>query len=250
MIFKQFLYHQTGCAAYLAGCGGLGKAAVIDPQLHDVDAYVAFAAEKGMAITHVIDTHVHADHLSGGRLLAQKTGAAYCLHASADVAFPFHALADGDEVVLGNVVLEVLHTPGHTPESISLLVTDRTRGAEPWFVLTGDTMFVGTVGRPDLPGKAEESAGELFDSLHERLMALPDGVEIYPAHFSGSACGAGMSGKPMSTLAFEKRFNQLLTIPDRRTFVETLVRELPEKPAKMLEIIAINQGRQPAEARP
>lgn len=201
-----------------------------------------------MAITHVIDTHVHADHVSGGRALAEKTGSAYCLHGAADVAFPFQPLADGDDVAIGNVVLTVLHTPGHTPESISLLVTDRTRGDEPWFVLTGDTMFVGTVGRPDLPGKAEESAGELFDSLHERLLALPDGLEIYPAHFSGSTCGAGMSGKPMSTLAFERRFNDLLTIQDRRAFVETLVRDLPAKPAEMLEIIAINQGRRPVGA--
>lgn len=247
MIFKQFLYHQTGCAAYLAGCGGQGKAVLIDPRLEDVDAYLAFSAEKGMAITHVIDTHVHADHLSGGRILAERAEAEYCLHESAGVEFPFRRLLDGEKIVAGNVVLEVIHTPGHTPESICLLVTDRSRGEDPWFVLTGDTLFVGTVGRPDLPGKAEESAAELFDSLNQRLLSLPDGLEVYPGHFSGSACGAGMSGKPMSTIAFEKRFNGLLSIHDRQTFVETLVRDIPEKPAKMHEILAVNRGQTPVE---
>jgi glyoxylase-like metal-dependent hydrolase (beta-lactamase superfamily II) len=248
MIFKQFLYHATGCAAYLAGCSGQGKAVVIDPQLHEVETYLSFAAEKGMAITHVIDTHVHADHVSGGRELAERAGATYALHESADVAFPFHGLKDGEEVVAGNVVLRTLHTPGHTPESISLLVTDRSRGDEPWFLLTGDTLFVGTVGRPDLPGRAEESAAELYESLHQKLLSLPDRLEIYPGHFSGSVCGAGMSGKPMSTLAFEKRFNDLLSIGDREDFVEALTRGLPAKPADMLAILRQNQGRTPVEA--
>lgn len=248
MIFKQYLYHATGCAAYLVGCGGQGKAVVVDPQDHDVESYIQFAKDKDMAITHVIDTHVHADHVSGGRRLAELTGAAYGLHESADVAFPFQRLVDGEEITIGNVVLKVIHTPGHTPESISLVVTDRTRGDEPWFVLTGDTLFVGTVGRPDLPGQAEASAEQLFSSLHERLLTLPEGLEVYPGHFSGSACGAGMSGKPMSTIAFEKRFNDLLTIEDRATFVDTVVRGVPERPASMMEIITINRGQQPIKA--
>lgn len=248
MIFRQFLYHPTGCAAYLLGCGSQGKAIVVDPQLHDVEAYSAFASGKGMVVTHVIDTHVHADHLSGGRALAAKTGAVYAMHESAPVAFPFQALSDGAEVAAGNVVLRVLHTPGHTPESISLLVTDRSRGDEPWFVLTGDTLFVGTVGRPDLPGRSAESAAELYRSLHERLLRLPDQLEIYPAHFSGSACGAGMSGKPMSTLAFEKRFNSLLTLGDRDAFVSIVTQELPEKPAAMSHILRQNRGLAPLEA--
>lgn len=244
MIFKQFLYHETGCAAYLLGCAGQGKAIVVDPQLHDVPAYLAFAENKGMAITHVIDTHIHADHLSGGRSLAEQAGAQYCLHVSADVGFGFSPLCEDDEVVAGNVVLRVIHTPGHSPESISLLVTDNSRGDEPWFVLTGDTLFVGTVGRPDLPGRIEASAAELHDSLHAKLLTLPDQLEIYPGHFSGSVCGAGMSGKPMSTIAFERRYNDLLAITDRQAFVARMTEAVPGKPAGMMAILAVNQGRQ------
>ena len=147
MIFKPYYYFDTGCAAYLFGCGGLGVCAVVDAHEEDVDAYLAFAASKSMRITHVIDTHIHADHRSGGAELARKAGAAYCLHASADVSIPFEPLVEGQEIELGNTRARVLHTPGHTPESISLVVTDLRRGTDPWFVLTGDTLFVGAVGR-------------------------------------------------------------------------------------------------------
>jgi hydroxyacylglutathione hydrolase len=145
--------------------------------------------------------------------------------------------------VCGNVTTRVLHTPGHTPESVSLLVTDRTRGPEPWFVLTGDTLFVGTVGRPDLPGAMEQSARALYRSV-QRLLALPDHTEIYPTHFSGSACGKGMSGKPMSTVAFEKRFNSALAIASEDAFVAALTAELPAKPAEMAATLRKNQGRE------
>src|SRR5688572_4018218 len=141
MIFKPYYYFETGCAAYLFGCGGLGKCAVVDAHAHDIEAYIAFAASKKMQITHVIDTHVHADHHSGGAELARRVGAAYCLHQSADVALQFEPLIDGQEIELGNVRVKVLHTPGHTPESVSLVVTDHRRSVEPWFVLTGDTLF-------------------------------------------------------------------------------------------------------------
>ena len=144
-----------------------------------------------MEIKYVFDTHIQADHLSGGLRLAQLTGAEYCLHESADVSFDFTAVTDNQDLDLGNVAIRVLHTPGHTPESISLLVTDKTRGPEPWFLLTGDTLFVSAVGRPDLPGNAEESAAQLYESLHEKILVLPNALEIYPAHFSGSVCGAG-----------------------------------------------------------
>jgi glyoxylase-like metal-dependent hydrolase (beta-lactamase superfamily II) len=180
--------------------------------------------------------------VSGGRELAARTGAAYCLHESADVAFPFVPLADGQELACGNVTTRVLHTPGHTPESLSLVVTDRTRGPEPWFVLTGDTLFVGTVGRPDLPGAAERSARTLYRSLR-KLLALPDHAEIYPTHFSGSACGKGMSGKPMSTLAFEKRFNPFLSLASEDAFVAALMAEVPPKPADMEATLRRNRGR-------
>jgi hydroxyacylglutathione hydrolase len=241
MIFKPYYTFETGCAAYLLGCGGFGKCAVVDAHEEDIDAYAAFAEAKGMRITHVIDTHVHADHRSGGPALAKKVGASYCLHESADVALAFEPLKDGQEIELGNVRVTVLHTPGHTPESISLIVTDLRRGADPWFVLTGDTLFVGAVGRPDLPGRARENAGELHDNIHAKLLTLPDELEIYPGHFAGSACGAGMSGKPSSTIAFEKRWNPLLS-KSREEFMDAVC-DVPPKPAEMEQILRINQGR-------
>jgi hydroxyacylglutathione hydrolase len=221
---------------------GHGASTVVDPQAHDIERYLEFASLKQTKITYVIDTHIQADHESGGRALAARTGAAYGLHESADVAFPFTPLADGQELLCGNVTTRVLHTPGHTPESLSLVVTDGTRGPEPWFVLTGDTLFVGTVGRPDLPGAMDQSARDLYRSV-QRLLALPDHTEIYPAHFSGSACGKGMSGKPMSTVAFEKRFNPALAIASEDAFVAALTGELPPKPAGMAAMLRRNQGR-------
>jgi len=241
MIFRPFHHFETGCAAYLLGCGTLGKCAVVDAHEKDVEVYATFAASKGMRITHVFDTHVHADHLSGGPSLARKVGAAYCLHESADLSIPFEPLHDGQEIHLGNTRVKVLHTPGHTPESVCLVVTDLRRGADPWFVLTGDTMFVGAVGRPDLPGQARENAAQIYDSVHAKLLTLPDDLEIFPAHFSGSVCGVGMSGKPSSTIAFEKRWNPLLT-KSREDFVNALS-DVPPKPAEMERILRTNRGR-------
>jgi hydroxyacylglutathione hydrolase len=242
VIFRPFYYFDTGCAAYVFGCGTLGKCAVVDPQERDVDAYVAFGSSKGMRITHVIDTHVHADHRSGGPKVAAATGATYCLHRSADVALAFEPLEDGEVIELGNTIVRVLHTPGHTPESICLLISDLRRGPEPWFVLTGDTMFVGAVGRPDLPGNAREHAAELHASLRQKLLTLPGTLEVYPAHFSGSVCGAGMSGKPTTTIAFEKRWNPTLSM-DRDQFVVEVMKSAPAKPTDMDSILRSNQGR-------
>lgn len=240
MIFKPFYYFDTGCAAYVFGCGTVGLGAVVDPQERDLESYVAFAAAKGLRLARVIDTHLHADHRSGGRALAARTGAVYSLHRSANVRFPFEALDDGQVIELGNTILKVLHTPGHTPESLSLLVSDLRRGPDPWFVLTGDTLFVGAVGRPDLPGRARENAAELYDTLHTKLLTLPDAVEVYPGHFAGSACGAGMSGKPSSTIAFEKRWNPMLSL-DKAAFVTALC-DVPPKPVAMLEMLNANRG--------
>jgi hydroxyacylglutathione hydrolase len=240
MIFRPYYYFETGCAAYLFGCGTLGKCAVVDAHEEDLDAYQAFAASKKMAITHVIDTHIHADHRSGGPALAKRIGAKYCLYQSADVRLSFEPLHDQDVLDLGNTRIQVLHTPGHTPESVCLLVTDFKRGADPWFVLTGDTLFVGAVGRPDLPGHARENASQLYESIHEKLFALPDDIEIYPGHFSGSSCGVGMSGKPSSTIGYERRWNSMLSL-DHELFIEKLS-NVPAKPAEMEQILAFNRG--------
>lgn len=241
MIFQPFFYPATGCASYLLGCGGRGVSAVVDPHADHVDSYLEAAAAKGMRIAYVLETHVQADHRSGGRSLASRAGARLALHRAAQVEFPFEPLDDGQVIELGNVEVRVMHTPGHTPESISLVVVDRRRGEEPWLVLTGDTLFSGAVGRPDLPGTLEESASQLHDSLH-RLLSLPDTVEVYPAHFAGSACGAGMSGKPMSTIGFERRWNPLLAL-DRGEFVSRVSQAIPPRPAGMSDVLRFNQGR-------
>jgi len=192
-----------------------------------------------MRIEAIIGTHIQADHRSGERELAAVTGAAIMYHRSAQLGFPFTGVEDGAEVSLGNVVIRVLHTPGHTPESISLLVTDLSRGNEPWMVLTGDTLFVGDVGRPDFGG--EKGAEQLYESLHDKLLSLPDHVEVYPAHISGSPCGRTMSGKPSSTIGFERRFNGALQV-SRERFADELLRDLPPKPADFLETIKFNRG--------
>lgn len=173
--------------------------------------------------------------------MAAETGAVYALHESAAVEFDFFPLQAGQELNLGNVRVQVLHTPGHTPESVCLLVTDQTRGPEPWFLLSGDTLFVGAVGRPDLPGQAAKSAAELYESLHDKLLCLPETLEIYPAHFSGSACGVGMSGKPSTTLAFERRYNPTLSLP-KAEFISALTSNLPAKPAEVEAILRFNRG--------
>lgn len=240
MIFRPYYHFETGCAGYVFGCGTLGTCAAVDIREEDVESAVTFATSKNMRITHVIDTHVHADHRSGGMELARRVGAAYCLHESATVAVPFEPLKDEQEIELGNTRVRVIHTPGHSPESICLVVTDLRRGTDPWFVLTGDTLFIGAVGRPDLRGRARESAADLHESLHRRLLTLPDDVEIYPGHFSGSMCGTGLSGKPSSTIAFEKRWNPMLRL-DRGAFIERLA-DVPPEPADMQQILAFNRG--------
>jgi glyoxylase-like metal-dependent hydrolase (beta-lactamase superfamily II) len=246
MIFRPFYYFDRGCAAYLFGCGTLSRCAVVDARADDVDTYVTFAAGKNMEITHVIDTHVHADHRSDGPDLARRVEAAYCLHESADYDRPFTAVRDGEDIELGNTRVRVIHTPGHSPESVCLLITDLRRGTEPWFVLTGDTLFVGAVGRPDLPGRARENAADLYTSIHEKLLTLPDDLEVYPGHFSGSVCGAGLSGKPMSTIGFERRWNPMLS-QDRQAFIDALA-DVPPKPADMEQILTFNRGHHDVKA--
>jgi len=240
MIFRPCYYDDLGCASYVFGCGTYARCTVVDPRADDLDTYVEFAASKKMRITHVIDTHVHADHRSGGRALADRVDAEYCLHESADTRMPFTPMVEGHGIELGNTRLRVLHTPGHSPDSTCLVVTDLKRGPDPWFVLTGDTLFVGAVGRPDLPGKAGEHAADLHASIHGKLLTLPDTLEIFPGHFSGSVCGVGLSGKPSSTIAFERRWNPMLAL-DRGAFIAA-VSEVPPPPADMDRILTANRA--------
>jgi glyoxylase-like metal-dependent hydrolase (beta-lactamase superfamily II) len=242
MFFRQ-RPASNATLSYLFGCAGVGKCVAVDVVAGDEDWFIAEAANLGVPISYVIDTHVHADHYSGGPALAQRVGAPYCLHESncGHTAYEFMPLADGQRLDVGNVVVDVLHTPGHTPDSICLLVRDLRRGDEPWFVITGDTLFVGAVGRPDLAGREREMAARLHDTLHDRLLSRSPELEIYPGHQAGSACGAGLSGKPASTLAFERRLNPLLSLP-RDAFVDALVADLPPPPADVTAIVHANLG--------
>ncbi|MBI5330451.1 MAG: MBL fold metallo-hydrolase [Betaproteobacteria bacterium] len=246
MFFRQ-LATREATLSYLFGCGTCHVAVVVDPVLGDEDWFLAEAAKQDVKITHVIDTHVHADHYSGGRALAERCGGVYCLHEAnaGRVHFPFEPLTDGQRIDIGNVYIDVLHTPGHTPDSICLLVTDKRRmgdaAPEPWFVVTGDTLFVGAIGRPDLAGKETEMAGQIWDSVQTKLLTLPDAVEIYGGHVAGSVCGAGISGKPSSTIGFEKRWNAMLSM-SREAFIKALTQEIPPRPAEMDRMVQANLG--------
>jgi hydroxyacylglutathione hydrolase len=228
MIFRQFLHTLPIGASYMFGCGGQSQCVVVDP-VEDITMYQEASRETGMRIVHVIDTHVHADHVSGGRALADAIGANYLMHDSVD-ALDGAGLTEGQELALGNVAIHVLHTPGHTPEHISLLVSDRTRGSEPWFVLTGHTLMVGDMGRTELATSAETGARALFESA-ARLRALPDYVEVWPGAFSGSVCGRRLSGKAASTIGFERRFNRAFAFEDRDAFVRMMSADIPPRPA-------------------
>ena len=240
MFFKQLATREASLS-YFFGCIGHRKAIAVDVVAGDEQWFVDQAATMGVEISHVVDTHVHADHYSGGRALAARVGAPYCLHEAARdiVHFDFTALRDGQELDAGNVRATVLHTPGHTLDSICLLVKDMRRGDEPWFVVTGDTLFVGAVGRPDLAGRETEMAALLYDSLHAKLLPLPGDLEVFPGHQAGSACGAGLSGKPSSTLGFEKRWNPALSM-DKSDFVAAVTESVPARPADMDAIVAAN----------
>ncbi len=240
MIFRQFLKPETGCASYVLGCAGKGTCAVVDPHPDLISQYLEVSERTGMRINAIIDSHIHADHISGNRELAAHTGAKLYLHESARTNFEFTSLKDGEEIVVGNVVIKTIHTPGHTPESIALLVTDKTRSPEPWFLLSGDTLFSGDAGRPDLV--SQDGAEAIYDSIFNKLLTLPDYIEVYGSHFSGSVCGRGLSGKPMSTIGFEKRFNKALQHKEKAQFVAKLLENVPPKPENIMAIVSKNKG--------
>ncbi len=183
MFFRQYLHMNPVAVSYLFGCTGKAMGAVVDP-IEDVDFYIQEAKRAGLEIQYVLDTHVHADHISVARELAQGTGAKLALYAQAPATYAFTPVEDGEQIILGNTVIEVMHTPGHTPEHMSLLVTDHRRGPDPWFVLTGHTLMIGDIGRPDLV--VEDGAKDLYHSIFDRMLALPDYLEVYPGAFSGS----------------------------------------------------------------
>ncbi len=243
MILRQFLHTEPVAASYLLGCGGKSAGAVVDP-VGDIAPYLAAAEATGMRILYVIDTHLHADHLSAGRALAEAAGAEYVLHADAEASFAFNGVEDGDVLELGNVIMTVMHTPGHTPEHISLVVTDRTRSADPWFVLTGHTLMVGDLGRTELATSAEDGARALFKSA-QALKALPDWLEVLPGAYSGSVCGRSLSGKPTSTIGFEKRHNRAFGIEGEASFVQMMVAEIPPPPPGAAQTRALNAGKSP-----
>jgi hydroxyacylglutathione hydrolase len=241
MILRHFLHVDPAVAvSYLFGCGGKSAGAVVDP-VEAPEFYLREAATLGLAIQFVVDTHVHADHVSTARALAEATGAEYVLHESAAAQYPFRAVRDGDELALGNVCVTVWHVPGHTPEHLALVVTDGTRGNEPWLVFTGHTLMVGDLGRTELAASAEEGARALATSA-ARLRTLGDHVLVLPGAFSGSVCGRGLSGNPVSSIGFERRFNRAFSVSDEEALVALMLRDIPPRPPRAAETRAVNMG--------
>ncbi|MCX8044807.1 MAG: MBL fold metallo-hydrolase [Desulfobacterota bacterium] len=241
MFFKQFKVEGLGCLSYMIGCPMAGQAIVVDPK-RDIDDYLQTAAAYGMVITGIIDTHVHADHISGAQELKAATGAPIFISHAAGVPYDHKPLREGDRLVVGKAIIEVVATPGHTPHAVTLAVTDRARGETPQLLLTGDLLFVGSIGRPDLAGGEllDEQIANLYNSLHTKLSTFPDLVEIYPAHGEGSLCGSGISAKPSSTLGFERATNPYFQLSFEE-FKKTLTTSLPVRPKNFSHIIAQNR---------
>ncbi|MGE5635598.1 MAG: MBL fold metallo-hydrolase [Nocardioidaceae bacterium] len=242
MIFRQLIHDDLGCASYLVGDEDAGVAAVVDPKL-EIDDYLALARYMGVRIEHVLETHNHADHVSGHGRLAAATGATIHIHRRAAPAYEHDPFDDGWELELGKVRVRALHTPGHRPEHTAFALVDGARGEEPWAVLTGDTLFVGDVARPDLAVEREEGARGIFRSLHSKLLALPDDCEVWPGHLGGSLCGGpGMDMKVASTIGYERAHNDLLAERDEDAFVERAIASLGPQPPNFQAIVALNRG--------
>ena len=246
MYFRQFLNDETACASYLFGCKTAGEFAVVDAHIDLVDDYIAGADAQGSKIAAVIETHVQADHLSALPELVDRTGAVAYMPVGSGAEFKHKPLADGEVVELGNTVIEAIATPGHAPAHHAYVVTDHRRGEEPWLVLTGDSLLVGDVGRPDLHAASEETVEELartlYRSLHERLLALPDHLLVYPAHYAGSVCGRGLSGHPASSIGFERRNNEALAAASEDEFVHALLKDIPPVPERQAAIVVANRS--------
>src|SRR6187549_1144357 len=239
VLFEQYVEEGLGCASYLIGDEQTGEAVVVDPA-YAVEQYLETAERKGVRVTRVLETHTHADHLSGHGRLALEHDVPIAIHPGADPAYPFEPLEDGAEIEVGQVALRVIHTPGHRPEHCCFAVTDRSRADEPWLVLTGDSLLVGDTARPDLAVEAKDGAESLFHSL-QRLLELPDGVELFPGHVAGSLCGAGMSSKASSTIGFERTFNRALG-QDEEEFVQDRANSSTPRPPNMDRIVSLNRG--------
>jgi hydroxyacylglutathione hydrolase len=239
MLFRQFVDDDLGCASYLVGDEDSGEAVVVDPA-YAVEQYLEQAERDGVRIARVLETHTHADHVSGHGRLALEHGVPVSIHPAAEPEYPFDPLEDGAAIELGPVSIRVVHTPGHRPEHCCFEVIDRNRGDEAWLTLTGDSLFVGDAARPDLASEATEGAHGLYESL-QRLLQLDDGVEVYPGHVSGSLCGPGMSSKASSTIGFERRFNQKLRMADEDEFVAEAIKT-GVRPPNMDRIVELNRG--------
>ena len=243
MLFRQIIHEDLGCASYLVGDTASGVAAVVDPQW-DIDPYLHLSRLHGVRIEHVLETHNHADHVSGHGRLARATGATIHVHELAGAEYPHEAFADGWTLELGEgATIEAIHTPGHRPEHTSFLLRDAARGDDPWAVLTGDSLFVGDVARPDLAIEPREGAADIFRSLHERLLALPEETEVWPGHLGGSLCGSsGIDLKTSSTIGFERRHNRALGFESEAEFVEDAVATIGGKPPNVAHIVSLNRG--------
>src|SRR3954451_2069050 len=243
MIFRQVVHDDLGCASYLVGDDHAGVAAVVGPKL-DINEYLRLARWYGLAIEHILETHNHADHVSGHARLAAATGATIHVHRLAEPEYDHEPFDDGWELALGSVRVRALHTPGHRPEHTAFLLFDDDRSPQhPWAALTGDSLFVGDVARPDLAVDKEEGARDIFRSLHEQLLPLPADVEVWPGHLGGSMCGGpGMDMKVCSTIGFERDGNPVLGIEDEDVFVEQAVAKLGPQPPNFQAIVAINRG--------
>jgi glyoxylase-like metal-dependent hydrolase (beta-lactamase superfamily II)/rhodanese-related sulfurtransferase len=239
VLFRQFVNDDLGCASYLIGDEDSGEALVVDPA-YAIEQYLRQAEQDGVRLVRVLETHTHADHVSGHGRLALDHGLPVSIHAAAEPQYAFDALEDGQVLELGPVAIRVIHTPGHRPEHCAFAVIDRDRGDEPWLTLTGDSLFVGDVARPDLASEAADGAHGLYESL-QKLLELDDGVEIFPGHVSGSLCGSGMSSKASSTIGFERRFNHKVRMDDADEFVADAIRT-GVRPANMERIVGLNRG--------